>query len=356
MSYKFNLNPRSAIAGVAGQRVFSRLINGVQTHYVQLRSTGVVTVTTALTAVRNKGSIWSAWQFIGLDENGRDRVLIDGRALRALSEAFAINQLSATRLTSTVTGATTLVESARIYFAHPLCAAPAETVFKERDPRQTLQIFAQLASDNGTAEIATGGAISYSTTPSIAIEHGYDDITGELPIFIPSIRQQVVSVASANAQLTEFIKTSNFIRGILIQQDDAGAGEVGDIINSFAFRADGDDIYGPGVITWDDLERGQEFEFGGNVYTFFGSPTLAGGASPGGSPGVGLGASSYLMMNFQQNGRLANVVSPALLNLRFEFNVSTSGAAGTTGNKIRLTILELERVAGLVTDRIPFPV
>jgi hypothetical protein len=355
MAYKVNVNPRVSIAGTTGQRVFSRLINGVQTHYIQLRASGTYTVTTALTAVRNKGSIWAAWQFIGLDENGRDRVLLDGRVTRAMSEAFAPQGLSFTRL-GTATGATTLVESARIYFAHPLAAAPAETVFKERDPRQVLQVFGQLQSDImgvTPSELVSGGSSSFATTPVLAIEHCYDDITGELPVFIPSIRQQIVSVTAANSQLTEFIKTSNFIRWILLQQDTAN-GEAGDVINSFAFRADGDDIYGPGQVTWDDLERGQEFEFGGNVYNMLGSSTVNGGGTPGGSPGVGEGASSYLMLNFQQNGRLAQVISPALLNLRFEYNVSTSAQGGSA--VIRETIAELERVAGLVTDKIPFAV
>jgi hypothetical protein len=340
MSYKFNVNPRTAIAGVAGQRVFSRLINGVQTHYVQLRSSGTVTLTTAATRLINKGSIWATWDFIGIDENGRDRVLLDGRVLRYMSEFFSPSALSASRLTATGTGATALVESARIYFAHPLAAAPAETVFKERDPRQTLQVFAQLRADGGIGGLmAPVSGNSMSVVPSIAIEHGYDDITGELPVFVPSIRQQVVSVASANTQLTEFIKTSNFIRAIILQQD-TDAGEVGDIITGLALRADGDDIIGPGQVAWDDLCRGMEFEFGGAVYT----------------TGVTYGQSAYLGINFQQNGRLSNVVSPALLNLRFEFNVAVSAqTGGTTGNKIRITILELERVAGLVTDKIPFP-
>jgi hypothetical protein len=358
VAYKFNVNPRPSITGVPGQRVFSRLINGVQTHYVQLRASGNFTIATAVTSIRNKGSIWAMWNFIGIDENGRDRVLIDGRALRAMSEAFSQGNLSFQRLTSTAAGATSLIESARIYFAHPLAAAPAETVFKERDPRQTLQVFGQLAADAlgaSPAELVTGGTlVSFATTPVLQIEHGYDDITGELPVFVPSIRQQIVPVASANTQLTEFIKTSNFIRFILIQQD-SDAGEVGDIINSFALRADGDDIVGPGQVVWDDILRGQEFEFGGNVYEMWGSATGSGG-TPGNAQGVGLGQSAYLMINFQQNGRLSNVLSPALLNLRFEFNVSTSGQAGASNSKIRLTIGELERVAGLVTDKIPYPV
>lgn len=341
MAYKFNINPRTAIAGVAGQRVFSRLVNGVQSHYIQLRSSGTVNVTVIQTRTINRGSIWGCWDFIGLDENGRDRVLLDGRVLRYMSEMFAPSALASTRLSLTPgVAATALVESARIYFAHPLAAAPAETVFKERDPRQTLQVFGQLRADGGQGGLVQGGTANMSVVPSLAVEHGYDDITGELPVFIPSIRQQVVPVASANTQLTEFIKTSNFIRSIIVQSDSDG-GEVGDVISALALRADGDDIIGPGQVAWDDLLRGQEFELGGSVY----------------STGVTVGGqSSYLGINFQQNGRLANVVSPALLNLRFEFNAAPSVIAGAANSKIRITILELERVAGLVTDKIPFPV
>jgi hypothetical protein len=339
MAYKFNVNPRTAIAGVAGQRVFSRLINGVQSHYIQLHTTMTISITTAVTRIRNKGSAWASWEFIGLDENGRDRCLMDGRVLRYMAEVFAPSALAATRLTTTGTQLLTLEESARLWFAHPLAAAPAETVFKERDPRQTLQLFAQLRADSGTSELVTGGGITVNTTSAIDIEHGYDDVTGELPVFIPSIRQQIVPVASANTQLTEFIKTSNFIRAIIIQQD-SDEGEVGDIINALALRADGDDIIGPGQAKWIDLIRGQEAEFGGAVFT----------------TGLANGGNAYLAINFQQNGRLANVVSPALLNLRLEMNVSTSAQTGATNSKVRITIYELERVAGLVTDKIPFAV
>lgn len=337
MAYKFNVNPRTSFSGVAGQRQFSRLINGVQTHYLQLHLTGTINITVAATRVINKGSIFGCWDFIGLDENGRDRILLDGRVLRFMAEMFAPSALSATRLASTGVAATALEESARIYLAHPLAAAPAETVFKERDPRQTLQVFGQLRADGGQGGLVNGGTSTMSVVPAIDVEHGYDDITGELPVFIPSIRQQVVNIASANTQQTEFIKTSNYIRAIIIQQD-SDAGEVGDIISSLALRADGDDIIGPGQAKWVDLIRGQEAEFGGAVFV----------------SGLANGGSSYLGINFQQNGRLSNVVSPTLLNLRLEMNVATSGQAGATNGKIRITILELERVAGLVTDAIPF--
>src|SRR3979490_1236533 len=101
LSYKFNINPRTANAGVAGHTLFSRLINGVQSHYIQLRSSGTITITTAATRLINKGSIWATWDFIGIDENGRDRVLLDGRVLRYMSEFFAPSALSASRLTAT---------------------------------------------------------------------------------------------------------------------------------------------------------------------------------------------------------------------------------------------------------------
>jgi hypothetical protein len=337
--FKQNLNARPAIAGVAGQRVSSRLINGVQTHFVQARSSGTINITVGATRVINKGSIWGCWDEFGLNENGRDRVLLDGRVSRYLGEMHSPSALSSTRLAGVGVAATPLVESTRIWFAHPLSIAPQETVFRERDPRQALEIFGKLRADGGQGGLVNGGTSTMTVVPSIALEHGYDDTTEADPVFIPSVRQQIVSVTGTNTGLTEFIKTSNFIRALVIQQD-SDAGEIGDLIAALALRADGDDIIGPAQVAWDNLERGQEFEFGGAVFT----------------AGLLNGGSSYLGINFQSNGKLANVVSPSLLNLRLEMSVATSAQAGATNGKIRITILELERVPGLVTEAIPFPV
>lgn len=337
--FKQNLNARSTIAGVAGQRVFQRMVNGMQNYFVTLRNSGTINITVGATRVINKGSVFGCWDEIGVDENGRDRFLADGRMLRFISEMHAPSALSATRLAGVGVAATPLVESARIHFAHPLSAAPQETVFRERDPRQTLNIFGKLRADGGQGGLVNGGTSTMTVVPSLAWEQGYDDTTGAPPIFIPSMRQQVVSVASANNNLTEFIKTSNYIRALIIQQD-SDAGEIGDLILNLALRADGDDIIGPAQVAWDDLIRGQEFEYGGAVFL----------------TGLSAGGSSYLGINFQSSGRLSNVVSPALLNLRLEMNVQTSAQAGATNGKIRIGVLELERVPGLVSEAIPFPI
>lgn len=339
MAYKQNRNPRGVIAGVAGQRQFARLVNGVQGYWIDLRAAGTINITVGATEVINKGSIFSCFDEIGLDENGRDRVLLDGRMCRFLAEMHSPSALSATRLGGVGVAASPLVESARVYFAHPLAAAPQETAFRERDPRQVLQAFAKLRADGGQGGLIRGGTATMTVVPSVTVDQIYDDITDAAPIFIPSIRQQIVAVPSANTQLTEFIKTSNYIRAIAIQQD-TDVGEVGDIINGLALRADGDDIIGPGQATWDSILRGQELDFGGTVY----------------STGVGKGQSAYLGLNFQASGRLSNVVSPSLLNLRFEFNAQPSAQPGVGAgtSKIRIAILELERVPGLVTDAIPF--
>jgi hypothetical protein len=42
--------------------------------------------------------------------------------------------------------------------------------------------------------------------------HAYDPAESALPYFIPSVRQQIHNVASANAQDPEFIRTSNALR------------------------------------------------------------------------------------------------------------------------------------------------
>ena len=67
-----------------------------------------------------------------------------------------------------------------------------------------------------------------------------------------------------------------------------------------------------------------------------------------------LQSQAYLGLNFQQSGKLAEVINPSDdVNLRLVADV-TPGAG--TNPKLRVALMELERVEGLVTPTIPFPV
>lgn len=321
MAYRLTRNKRGAIAPVAGERQFSKLVNGVQGHYVDVvvRATVAISVANA-TAVLNRGSAWSLFDEVGIEENGTDRMIMHGRVLRFLSEMAAPSALSATRLTSPNIGTYNLEESARIYFAHPFAANPRETAFREHDQRQDLRAFAKLSSNAAAALLTVGGATVAVTAVSISITHGYDKDERDLPYFIPRIYQQVVQVTGTNAQLPEYIRTNNALRALVVSQETTTVGEVGDVINALALKSDTRDIVGPNPVKLAELAYASEFDFGGAVVST---------------------NKAHVGFNFQQWGRLAYLLTPGQdVNLRFEFDVQASASAGTS--QIRITRVELE--------------
>lgn len=342
--FRSQKNPRASITPVVGStdRVYSRLINAVQSHYVELTFRGTLTISVAAaTAIRNRGSILACFDEIGIDENGRDRHLYKGTVLRFLSEMSAPSELSRQRVTSTAVAAYPLEESVRIYFAHPFAAQPRETAFIERDVKSLLQVFTRLNA-NPTAMLASAGAATLALTNlSVDVMHAYDPAETALPYFIPSVRQQVHVVPSANGQDPEFIRTSNALRAIVISQESTTDGEVDDIINKLAFRGDFRDIIGPSGYSWKDLVLGSEYGFGGDVATDV--------------QGI-QHRRAHCELNFQEHGRLSNILNPNQdNNLRFEFDCQPS-VQGAGTSQIRITLLELERVPGLVDPKLPIPV
>lgn len=335
MANKHQISRRDNIVPAAGQRVFSRLINGVRTYAVHVHARARIAISVAnATAVRNRGSVWALFDSVGLEENGRDRHEYDGRILRFASEMHAPSALSATRLTSPNIGTTLLEESALIFFSHPLSAVPHETVYRELDARQLLQVFARMVASPTAALVDIGGATVVVDQISIEVTQIYDSRSADVPVFIPTVRQMVFTVPAANPQQSEFIKTPAFIRAMVIQQEAATSGEVSDIITALALRGDFRDIIGPQQSPMDGFQFASEFEFGGLV----------------------LSNQAYLGLNFQRSGKLSNVINPQDdVNLRFEFNALPT-VAGTGASRIRVAIFELERTAGLVTPEITFPI
>lgn len=332
MANKTLANPRPTITPIAGQRVLSRLVNGVQSIGVMLTARAEVDVSVApATALRNRGSVWALFDEVGIDENGRDTHVYDGRMLRFLSEMHAPSALTATRA---AVGVATyfLEESAMIWFAHPLAAAPNETTYKEADARQLLEVFARQVTAPNAALFDVGPATVAITNVSITVQHIYDPRTRALPLFIPRARQIVEAVPSASTEQPVFIKATNPIRALAVQQF-SSAGEQNDIITALTLRSDNRDIIGPSQMPLDEISLLGEYEFGGLVFS----------------------NQAHLGWNFQRSGRVSNVINPAdEVNLRFEFNAAPSATGADS--RIRIQVIELESVQGLTVppDQIPF--
>lgn len=336
-------------AMVAGQRTPLGLVNGVQTHRIWVTITGLLTISaSAGPVIINRGSLAAAFQFF-LNENGTDTWQQDGRIAAFVMQMLSPDNVQPNlRLTSTANGAYQLKERICLYAVSPIAAVPRETAYMEADPRQRFELQAALNA-NPVAQIATGVTATL-TGVTFSVTQDYVANETNLPQLRPRIREQIETITGANPAYPSYIRTNNRIRGIIIQQDTVGAGEVSDIINSLAVRGDNGDLIGPQPIPMDDLAAMQELEFGGAVYNgAAGAPT---------SPNPANGA--YLAFYYQKHGRLNSVLYPwrDYTNFRIEFNCQPSVTAGATSSQIRLQILELERpspVAGrnLVTPDLP---
>lgn len=342
MAYKRQIIPRKAIALIAGDRAYSDLVNAVQTY--ALRFTAAATVTIGAgggTAILNRGSIWALFDEVGLSENGTDKALLNGRMARFFSELFAPSQLSATRLGSTAAGVYTLREQLTLWFTSPLSANQAETTFREHVVKNALQAFAKLtsAANGGIGKVLSGAPAGSSiTTPTFSVEQVYDQRTTKKPKFIPTYRQITLAIPSAATDWQLDIKTTKFLRAMAVQVD-SDAGEVPDVINKAQLLGDFRQLIGPGGVAWDDLIRSQEAEFGGQVFV----------------DGASFGAKAYFGQNFQQGGRLSNVINPADdVNLRWIFDAQPSALAGATNAKIIVALAELETDPDL-TEQIGSP-
>src|SRR3970040_678280 len=98
MALKSLLAPLRTIIPVGGQREHSKVLKGMRTWAVRMTARAEVDVSVgAATALRNRGSVWALFDEVGIEQNGDENVLLDGRMLRFMSEFFAPSALSAVR-------------------------------------------------------------------------------------------------------------------------------------------------------------------------------------------------------------------------------------------------------------------
>lgn len=307
----------------AGQRQSNRLIGQGQTAFLTVVVAGLLAVTVAGTGILNRGSIMAAFDSMGISENGKDRQFIDPRILRFIAEAAAPSAPTAVRAASAAIANTNLRETFRVYFAHPFSLNPRETNFIVSDPTADFSFFHQLNGvNNGVAKIIAGGTATLQNV-TVKVQQTMDGYETSRPTFIPTIRMISQKVVGVDNQLDIYLRPSNFVRGIVIQQD-TDKGEVSDIINSFILQGDRQQLIGPEKNDFSLLIQAEEYDWGGSM----------------------LGAPGYLLINFQDGGKLSNVWNPNQdSNLCLTCDCQPSGVAGVTSSVIRVAILELERDA-----------
>lgn len=310
----------------AGQRQYNRLLGQGQTAFLTVVITGILAVTVAGTGILNRGSIMAAFDEMGIVENGKDRQLIDPRILRFIAEASSTSAPTAVRAADATVAVTNLRETFRVYFAHPFSLNPRETNFIVRDPTADFSFFHKLNGvNNGVGKVIAGGTATLQGV-TVKVQQSMDEFEGARPQFIPTIRMVTQKVTGADSALDIYLRPNNYLRALVIQQD-TDKGEVSDIINKLQLHGDRREIIGPEMNDWSVLQQAQEYDWGGNM----------------------LGAPGYLLINFQEGGRLANVWNPAQdANLRLTCDCQPSVVAGVTTSTIRVAMLELERSAEAV--------
>lgn len=319
------------ILGVAGTRVLTKLERPVYHRQFRIRASVTIQIAVAaVTNIRNQGSAFAIWDFIGITGGGdADQMVLDGPTLRHIAEVFSLSGLSATRLTNTAVATYNLVEEAFLYASFPGDADPHCYAYKPSNPNKDLYFFAQLRADGGSGGLVTaGGATVTITNPVLQVEEVFDEATAGAPDFIPLIRQDTIKIAVNGAQAPYYFNTPNAIR-LVVLKESTDQGIVGDILVDLSVRSKNRIYWGPGQIPIDDIQRGMESEAGGAVYAAGQGPSATGAAIGG-----------FTFFNFMENGRAANQVDGTEAGLRIQMTANQSAQANVTQSNVVVTFVE----------------
>jgi len=230
-------------------------------------------------------------------------------------------------------------------FAWPLGAQPVDTCFLQRDPQATCQVFVMMNSITTTTQLATTAGTVTLSNITVDVQQHYDDSVDIKPFFIPTYRMISEPITSTVTAFPIWLRTSKFLRGIIVGQD-SSVGEVQDIITNLAIRGDNRDIIGPQSVNFEDLCTDAQWEFAGPFFNH-GYDASAAATQPQ--------QALYLPYNFQRQGRLGNILNPLRdFNFRLEIDGQATVTGGGTASAVRVVMMELERVQGLTAPNLPF--
>ena len=323
--------------------VATDLTTGVQNRRVIVQVDGQIDIAAnAGNVAINRGSLLAGLQFF-VSEGGADTwKQVDPRIARWLTGVLGGAILPATRITTAqaVAGQVNfaLSEQFVLNFGNPRGVSERETFYLEANSAQRFQVRAQLLP-NAAQRIITPAGGAALTLHDVAFTVFQDYALNEpgLPVFKPLWTVQTIQVPAASANIRELILTSERLRGIVIQQDCA-AGEVSDIVNSFAIRGDNGDIIGPDFVNAQQRRAWLNTQYGG----------------------IEPNTNGYDFIDFSPDGRISSYAYPdaQFTNLRILLNAQPSAAGGGAGSVVNLVLLEMARpkpVAGklVVTEAVP---
>lgn len=322
------------VATDAGQRKYAQLSQNSFTYmlYLVLRATFVVSVA-VVTSVKFPGSAAQAFDFVGINENGFDRVLVDPRIASFVGQMRAQSTLTSVRMGAVATGTYNLVETVPIWFSNPNSLNPGETAFRERNPVALTQAFVQLSATAAANIAVPGGATVALSAASVDVIQVHNPNQKSLPWFIPFISQQITPVNATNANLRIPLMTDRYLAALVINSE-SSFGLVPDVINNLRLASDVRQYIGPQMQSWEDAGRQSELYFGGAVYT----PNLAAGIY---SSNNAAGKPFAVGLDFMHHGQLSTMIDPNETNLRLEVDCQVS--AFGANSLIRTTTVEMVR-------------
>lgn len=333
-SNRFAVKPD--LVPAAGQRVQVQLDGGVKTLAVQLRLTGIVTVTTpgAAGTLRNRGSILALVNRLGINVDGEDRIIGDARAMRALTAIAGRDASKYVRLADAAAAAAyNLEETVIVPCTMPGLSKPEELALSELDPRIGAYVFAE--GLNAQAALAGGAFAATITNLKAKVTHIYDSEIGSKPLLRPQVRE-IVQVIAAAGDYEIPLRGSKYVAALLIQQD-TDAGEATDVVNTVQLMGDDNRSFMPQPAAFADVSR------------LFGV----------GDSGAMIGGDSYALINFVGFGRLSKQVHPlSVNNFRLRLNAQPSALAGATASRVRVLVVESEHdpVLTVPPDALPFTI
>lgn len=324
---------------VAGAQAPSNLLNSRKTLAIGMLFSGTLTIAAAVAAaIVNGGSILAAFDEVGFSDNGVKRLQFDPKMAGALTGALQPSARTRLVLTSTAIAATTLREMVILFFGHPYQLDPGETGYTEQDAKATLQAYvipngAIGASAPQIATIGAGTVVLSAVTIEVTQYFALD--ISQKALLRPFVETRDFAIAAAGPGQELTLRTERFTRGHLFMGDSVQGGIRNidaTILTALAIRSDPRYLVGENPISINALQwfndQSQGEAFAGTAFSYF---------------------------NYQEYGRLARVIDPRIdKNLRGLATANPSTVGGATGSRIRCAIMQLEAVAGVTADVVPF--
>lgn len=319
-------------------RSLSQIVSAVRTFHFDVIIEATVTLAGGpATAIINGGNLVSLFDRIGINENGRDVCDWPATLMHALTQRVSARVPGDVVLTSLANGTYNLRTIVRIPMKWPWGVA-AETAYIEADPSQNTFLFITPRSDLSTAAnfLVTTNGTAAITNLVVKPFQTYDDasITSP-PFFVPQFRTLNQAVSSAGADVPFFIRTTQLLRGIMLETTNTVGGVSNllapGIVTALRLKDDLRTYIGDPLVSPLDLQLMESLMYAGDV--------------------VGQQADNFI--DFQEWGMLSKVYNPSRAGTNLRFENTQAIPAGSSANMIFAGLMELVKIDGRTRPGLP---